>query len=131
MRIAAGLLLQSLPGGDQGHLAMFRTMLDDGLLVQALGDQPKDVEALLHALLPEAELLAETRRELRWQCSCSYERVLGALQMLDLDELKSMLDKAEYPEVKCEFCGTHYVVSPEDLDQAYLQKKSSGGGTKN
>ena len=131
VQMAGAVLLQSLPGGDTGRLAMLRTMFDDGLLPQVLADAPESTRDLLKALLPDAQLLKKTEQPLRWQCSCSYERVLGALQMMDLDELQSMLDKADYPEVRCEFCGANYEVSAQDLKQVCEDKKNLDTGIKN
>lgn len=130
LRIAGGVLLQCLPGGDKRRLAMFRTMLDDGFLSQALNDMPQSPRDLLQALLPDAELLEKSEQPLRWQCSCSYQRVLGAIQMFEVDELQHMLDNADYPKVKCEFCGTHYEIAAADLKSVYLEKKNRDDGVK-
>ncbi|MFH1812258.1 MAG: Hsp33 family molecular chaperone HslO [Pseudomonadota bacterium] len=121
---AAGVLLQLLPGGDEALLLNYRTMLDDGLLTQVLGDPLDDATALLHALVPGAEQL-EASLPLRWRCRCSYERVVSALQMLDLDELQSMVESGEVAGVRCDFCGASFEVQTPDIRRALEAKRGA------
>jgi molecular chaperone Hsp33 len=112
---AAGLLLQKLPG-DQGD--------DDGwsrasALFETLGRQELlDVgpEDLVHRLFHEEapELLAQ--RPLRFDCSCSRERVQGMLTSLGETEARAAAEPTGAVEIRCEFCGREYHFPLTELD---------------
>ncbi|MGE8215695.1 33 kDa chaperonin [compost metagenome] len=104
---AAGLLLQKLPGDEGDHdgwsraSALFETLGKQELLEVAGND-------LLHRLFHEEspELLGE--RPLRFDCSCSRERVEGMLQSLGEAEARAAAEPTGAVEVRCEFCGREY-----------------------
>lgn len=71
-------------------------------------------------IFPETQML-------RFHCGCSFERVLGALKLLGETELEDMIVKDKGAEVTCEFCGTVYQASIDDLASVIneLQAESS------
>jgi molecular chaperone Hsp33 len=71
-------------------------------------------------IFPETQML-------RFHCGCSFERVLGALKLLGEAELQDMIVKDNGAEVTCEFCGTVYQASSDDLAKIIndLQTESS------
>jgi molecular chaperone Hsp33 len=71
-------------------------------------------------IFPETQML-------RFHCGCSFERVLGALKLLGEAELQDMIVKDNGAEVTCEFCGTVYQASSDDLAEIIndLQTESS------
>ncbi|WP_422505091.1 Hsp33 family molecular chaperone HslO [Stenotrophomonas sp. GZD-301] len=112
---AAGLLLQKLPG-DQGDddgwsraSALFETLGRQELLEVA----PEDlVHRLFHEEAPE--LLAQ--RPLRFDCSCSRERVQGMLTSLGETEARAAAEPTGAVEIRCEFCGREYHFPLTELD---------------
>lgn len=61
-------------------------------------------------ILPETQLV-------RFQCSCSLERVLGALKLFGVEELQDMILTDGGAEAKCEFCSEVYQATPDHLNQ--------------
>ena len=59
-------------------------------------------------ILPERQIV-------RFHCGCSLEKVLGALKMFGIDELKDMIEKDNGAQATCEFCGEIYQASSQDL----------------
>lgn len=51
----------------------------------------------------------------RFDCSCSFDRVLGALKMLGTDELEDMIVKDGGAEATCQFCGEVYQANVNHL----------------
>ena len=115
----AGLMLQRVAdaGGSSasidsdawnrvGHL--MATLGDDELL-----DVP--VETLLLRLFHEEGVILHEGRALRFNCSCSRDRVLGMLRSLGRDEAFAGLDDAGKVRVTCEFCNRDYVLDEIDL----------------
>ncbi|MEM1394956.1 MAG: Hsp33 family molecular chaperone HslO [Cyanobacteria bacterium P01_H01_bin.150] len=120
IQAAGGLLLQVMPKAaiDEelvqtlesriASLSGFTPLLRSGqtlpeIFQQLLGDMGLNI-------LPEHQIL-------RFNCDCSFERVLAALKMFGIDELKDMIEKDNGAEVTCEFCGEVYHASQKDLTQ--------------
>ncbi len=120
IQAAGGLLLQVMP----------KAAIDEEL-VQTLESRIASLSGFTPLLrsgktLPEIfqELLGDMglnilpeRQIVRFNCDCSFERVLGALKMFGIDELKDMIEKDNGAEATCEFCGEVYQASQKDLAQ--------------
>jgi molecular chaperone Hsp33 len=50
-----------------------------------------------------------------YRCPCSRDRVEEALATLEESDLNEMIESGETIRVSCEFCGTDYAFSPEEL----------------
>ncbi|MGD2179924.1 Hsp33 family molecular chaperone HslO [Lusitaniella coriacea] len=61
-------------------------------------------------ILPEVQIV-------RFDCKCSFDRVLGALKMLGVDELQDMIEKDDGAEATCHFCGEVYQADRQHLAQ--------------
>jgi molecular chaperone Hsp33 len=113
---AGGLLIQSLPPSDEnlteklvaniGKLRPLTESIRNGQL-------PEDILASIFSGIPFHIL---EKRGLRFQCKCGRHRIERVLISLGCDELKRMASKEEEVEVKCEFCGTAYSFSREQVD---------------
>ncbi|MGD1804327.1 Hsp33 family molecular chaperone HslO [Dapis sp. BLCC M126] len=120
IQAAGGLLLQVMPKAaiDEelvqtlesriASLSGFTPLLRSGktlpeIFQQLLGDMGLNI-------LPERQIV-------RFNCDCSFERVLGALKMFGIEELKDMIEKDKGAEAICEFCGEVYQASQQDLTQ--------------
>ena len=117
---AGGLLLQVMPKAARdedlvaalearlGHLTGFTPLLRAGKsLKDIFHDLLGDFDL---AILPEVQLL-------RFDCQCSFPRVLGALKMLGTEELQDMIEKDNGAEATCEFCGEVYQANCDHLTQ--------------
>ncbi len=71
-------------------------------------------------IFPETQIL-------RFHCSCSFDRMLGALKILGEEELQDMIAKDNGAEATCDFCGEVYQASSDQLAQLIrdLQAESS------
>lgn len=120
VKASGGLLLQVMPKAARDEelvqtlesrvakLSGFTPLLQSGktlpeIFAQLLGDM-----GLI--LLPEVQML-------RFNCGCSFKRVLGALKMLGVAELQDMIEKDEGAEATCHFCGQVYQASKNELAQ--------------
>jgi molecular chaperone Hsp33 len=115
---AGGLLIQILPKAAQDDalaallesriagLQSFTTMLRSG---QTL---PQMMEAVLGDL--DLQIFPETQL-VKFQCSCDHDRVLGALQLLGVDELLDIVATEGQAEATCHFCNTVYTAGKTEL----------------
>lgn len=117
---SGGVLLQVMPKAARdeslvelldsrvSQLSGFTPLLRAGktlteILEQLVGD-------LGLSILPEVQMV-------RFDCRCSFNRVLGALKMLGEAELQDMIEKDEGAEATCQFCGEVYQATKEELFQ--------------
>ncbi len=114
---AAGFLVQSLPPADEELIARLENNIRElGQLTAFVlqGKTPNDILEVLFGEIPHHTLLQQA---LRYQCSCSREKMKKALLTMGKDDLSAL--KEERPdgvEVRCEFCAKKYV-----FDEAALQ----------
>ncbi len=108
---AGGLLLQVLPKA--AHDTKLVELLDSRVSSLAgftpLLRQGKSLSQILQDLLGDLDLNIFPETQLvRFQCTCSFDRVLGALKMLGEVELKDMIAKDDGAEATCHFCARTY-----------------------
>lgn len=124
---AGGILLQIMPKAARdeklvtllqsrvANLSSFTKLLQRGLsLEQILQDVLGDLNL---NILPNPQLL-------KFQCRCSLDRVLGALQMFGELELKDMIVKDKGAEATCQFCAEVYHADSNQLEQIILKLKA-------
>lgn len=117
---AGGLLLQVMPKAahDESLITLLESRLsmlaDFTPKLRANQTLPDIFEALVGdlglSILPGTQML-------RFHCPCSSERMMVALRMLGVDELRDMIEKDDGAEATCHFCGKVYRVDSEALAQ--------------
>jgi molecular chaperone Hsp33 len=116
---AAGMLLQHLPldkGIDEEAWAraicLGSTITSKELLTLSAQD-------IIHRLYHEEDIRVFDSTPVRFRCSCSRDRVVGALRMLGPDEVESIVDERGFVSVDCEFCNQHYTFDSVDAKQLF------------
>lgn len=109
---AGGYLVQLLPGVSDRQAGAIEEVvagLPHPTIMLREGITP---EAMLHRIF-NGRLDILDRREVRFECPCSQERVERALRMLGPDAISEMLAEGEPrggTEVFCQFCNERYLV---------------------
>ena len=117
-QVAAGLLLQKLPGETEDADAWNRTVTlaetvtRDELL--ALG-----ADEVLRRLYHEEQVRLCERDPVSFRCTCSRERVADMILGLGPDEARSILDEQGEISVNCDFCNAHYLFDAVDVEQIF------------
>lgn len=112
---AGGFMVQALPGADEELLAAVernvRSILSPAEMVRS-GARGRDMAEILLQGIGHREL---ERTEPEYHCPCSIERVTRAMVTLGREEIEQIVSEGETLEVRCEFCGARYAVTPDDL----------------
>ncbi len=111
---AAGVLVQTFPGGETEGLERLRAVLDAGGLTDLLR-QDRGCEALIGFSLGGDTFEAMERSTLRFHCTCGMERARSVVAILGAADVAALADEQERTEVKCEFCGEVYVMTADEL----------------
>lgn len=126
---AGGMIIQMLPGADEEVTGELEKMLGG---IRPLTSMIKDIYESSAALSDEgvAEKLLEEifsgmpeeympqiagKREIRWECDCSRERIEKALMTIGKKDLAEIMEEDGKAEIGCHFCGKKYDFSREDL----------------
>lgn len=111
---AGGLIVQLMPGASEAAIRSIEASA--GMFTDISGTMKAyhldgAVDQLLAHLQPEVL----ERREIRYACDCSRERVERALITLGPGELNDMIETQHGAKVDCHFCNKRYVFSEDDL----------------
>ena len=111
---AGGYIVSLLPGAPEE----FADLLEENIKKTGsvsnvlLTENPEElVSMVLDGFFPE---ILE-KREVRYKCNCSKERVLSAISSISPADIEDMRKKGEPIEVTCQFCDEVYVFSPNEL----------------
>ena len=119
--VAAGILLQTLPGSNADPDGWTRVQaLFDTLTPQELRED--DAATLLYRLFHEDGVRVLGEQPLRFECTCSRERVGRMLIGLGETEALAAIE-GEVAEITCEFCNSRYRFDRIDMTQLF-----AGGG---
>ena len=117
---AGGLLLQVLPKAaqDESLVALLESRVSQLSGFTPLLKAGKTIAEMFQELIGDLGLeIFPDIQMLRFDCGCSFNRVLRALKLLGEAELQDMIEKDDGAEATCQFCGEIYQASSEHLLQ--------------
>jgi molecular chaperone Hsp33 len=128
---SGGMIIQMMPDFKEEAVEALEKMLGDmkpltTLIEEAMLSAPgKTEEGLLEELLhkifggmPEehqVEILG--RRDIQWNCDCSYERLEQVLMTIGREDLREILEEDGEAELVCQFCTKKYHFDREKLTE--------------
>jgi molecular chaperone Hsp33 len=124
---AGGILLQIMPKAarDQALVTLLESRISQLSGFTPLLLAGKTLREIMEQLLGDLNLFVfPESQSVSFQCSCSFERVLGALKMLGTAELQDMIEKDEGAEAICQFCGEVYQANEVQLTQLIADLKA-------
>lgn len=114
---AGGVILQALPGADEGALTLLEANVKAfGQLTTAMASGP-----ILNIVRDELcwgmdfELLTDPPLPVVFACRCSEEKALEALAYFTPEERLDMVERDGGAEVVCHWCGEKRWISPEAI----------------
>ena len=130
VRCSGGVLVQVLPKAarEPALVALLEERCQEVRgFSQRLAEHATNLQGLLVDIFPDLDTQpleqVANRQGVRFQCTCSRDRSVGALQLLGKGELTAMLQEDGQAELICHFCNEHYVVEPPELE-ALIQAAS-------
>ena len=123
---AGGFMIQKLPEAQDKEIAELEEKLKNFPLITTLLSHNKTPEEILEMLFSNIKILE--KRELRYKCTCSKERVENMLIALGEKELEDFIKKKESVEVTCHFCRTKYTIPLERIKELLKELKEIKGG---
>jgi len=121
-KTAAGILLQSLPSeGADSNDWNHAVTLADTLSNDKGNDELRnlDAETLLHRLYHEEELRLYDAKSIRFECSCSQQKIENTILSLGGEEATGIIEEQGTISIDCEFCNTHYELDSVDVSRIF------------
>jgi len=118
--IAKGILLQALPGDSSQ-----KQMRDWELLT--LGLEQIEASEIIHNNLDDLLLKKYLNKNLIrtknfcpvFRCTCQRKKIIASIKQFSEAEFLNGRQKRTKLEVVCEFCGTVFLIAPEELDKSF------------
>ena len=118
---AGGFLIQKLPEAKEEEITYLEKILTELKPITEYLSTGLKIEEVLEKIFKDIEILE--RRDVRFKCTCSLERVEEALIALGGEELEEMLKEGKPVEVTCEFCKERYLISIEKIKELIEERE--------
>lgn len=112
---AGGFIIQVMPFAEDEVIDKVEESLKHIHSVTSLLEQGMTPEDMLHHLLGDLDLEILDRMPAQYACNCSKERVAKAIASIGRADLEDMIQDGETIETNCQFCGSHYYFTTEEL----------------
>ncbi len=93
VKIAGGFLVQVLPGAKKEEIARFEKRIQEMPAISTLLESDDHIEALLKAIYGDEAYKRLSEEEICFQCDCSHERFMNALDSLPSSDLQEMKEE--------------------------------------
>ena len=123
VRVAGGYIIQLLPAahGYDEVITKLENSIKEMKPITTLLDEGKTIEEIVRIALKDFEVEVLDEQNVAYKCNCSRERFERALKSLNAKELESMANEMEKAETVCQFCGSVYTFTSEEL-KAFIKK---------
>jgi molecular chaperone Hsp33 len=118
VKAAGGYLVQLLPEVRDARgvlLLMSERMKDFVEIAERIVATDAAPEHLVEEILYGMPFTYLESTEVRFGCQCNRERVMASLATLGREDLEELVSSDEVLDLRCEYCGRDYQVSPEHL----------------
>lgn len=94
------------------------TDIPTGILID--GGTPLDICSII---LDELDMQPLQQIEPKWFCGCSEEKLFRAIRLLPRTEVDDIVESQQKLEARCEFCGTVYSMTAEQVKEKFATAK--------
>jgi molecular chaperone Hsp33 len=113
---AGAMMLQAMPGADDGVLAQLEEKVQDLESMGAAANQEGFPEKWIQENYGEFEPRLLDQRGVEFMCHCSRERITAMITMLKPEDLAEMAANGPFPiEIRCHSCNSVYGFSQKEL----------------
>lgn len=119
---AGGVLVQRLPDAPDGKIDELQDNLKGLKRIHELFTAGLYIDDIMKKSVAPLKVKELDRQPVDFFCRCTRDRFLGALSMLNYDELKEISDEGQ--ELVCHFCNEHYYVEKEEIEEIVMQVKA-------
>lgn len=112
---AGGFIVQLMPFAEEAVISELENSVSKITSVTSLLEEGYTPEMLLDRVLGDMGVQITDTMPTQFACGCSKERIMRSLATISKKDLREMIEDGEPIEVKCHFCNSSYVCTPEEL----------------
>lgn len=117
VKSSGGVMIQMLPGaGENTVTAIEQNIINSPHLTEII-NEGANAERLLQTVLGEIDYDILEKKEVSFDCNCSFERAVSLISSLGENEIKSMLEEDKGAKMTCGFCNEQYNLAEADLEK--------------
>ena len=113
---SGGVMIQMLPGANQHIVTMIEDTMAHAPHLTSIIREGASPEDLLRTALGVIEFEVLGEQQIRFQCTCSFDKAVGMIGALGKEEVESMLAEDNGAVMTCGFCNEIYRLNKEDLE---------------
>ena len=117
VRQAGGFILQLMPDTPEEVISTLEKNLSKISSVTTMLEEGKSPEDIAAIVLEGLDLQVLEKISVQLSCNCSQERVTKALISVGEAEIQDMIQEGKSIEMNCQFCGSKYTFSVEELKE--------------
>ncbi len=117
VRQAGGFILQLMPDTPEEVISTLEKNLSKISSVTTMLEEGKSPEDIAAIVLEGLDLQVLEKIPVQLSCNCSQERVTKALISVGEAEIQDMIQEGKPIEMNCQFCGSKYTFSVEELKE--------------
>lgn len=120
---AGGLMVQMMPGADEKVIdEIENSILRSPGTTTLIHEGAKPIDLIKTALGSlDFEFLGE--KNVKFACTCSFERAVSLISSIDRQELEAMLREDKGAVMNCHFCNETYRLTEKDLEEILENQK--------
>lgn len=119
---AGGFIIQLMPFASEELIDVLEKRLADFSSITSLLDKGMSPMDIIKQIFEGYDVVITDEFPAKWSCNCSKERYYQAVLSLGKKEIANMLADNEPIEVNCQFCGSHYIFTTDDLQEMLLSQ---------
>ena len=126
VRRAGGFMLQLMPDASDETAAALEDIVLALPPITAMLDENETPEEILEDILGHFGYEELEKKPVRFRCDCSREKIALALAGLSKYDLLDLMVAQKEVEVRCDYCGTTYSFSRDELKELYKKFHRAG-----
>ena len=116
VRSAGGYMITPMPDATEDDLFILENRIKEAKPISKMLDEDMTLEEIAKDITGDINLkLVEENNALKYECTCSKERMADALSTIKKEELKQIIEEDKKIETVCHFCNQKYEFSEEEL----------------
>lgn len=112
---AGGFIIQLMPFASEELIDKLEERLGSFTSITELLDKGMTPLDIIKQIFDGYDVTVTDKMPATWHCNCSKERYYKAVLSLGKKEISDMLADKKPIEVNCQFCNSHYIFTPEEL----------------
>ena len=121
--LSGGLLIQLLPGADDGTIDKLEKNIDVLEPVTTMLAKGMSVLDICKKALEGFEVEVLDEMPVKYVCTCSREKLENVLIGLSDEELRDMYREEGFAKASCHFCNKNYIFTKADLEELIRKKQ--------